>query len=69
MGVHVTNAGQVPVCVRGSNNILQVDFKGSKNLATLATKRDGLQDSRSGRYNSHTNSIIWECRARSLCTK
>ncbi|XP_052232858.1 uncharacterized protein LOC127845767 [Dreissena polymorpha] len=53
--VHVTPAGQVLVCGWKSNTILQIDSKGSRSLATLATKRDGLW---SVCYNSNTDSII-----------
>ncbi|KAH3693153.1 hypothetical protein DPMN_192555 [Dreissena polymorpha] len=53
--VHVTPAGQVLVCGPDSYNILQIDSKGSRKLATLATKRDGLW---SVCYNSNTDSII-----------
>ena len=53
--VHVTPAGQVLVCGYISNTILQIDSKGSRKLATLATRRDGP---RSVFYNSNTDSII-----------
>ncbi|KAH3702057.1 hypothetical protein DPMN_077058 [Dreissena polymorpha] len=53
--VHVTPAGQVLVCGQIYNTIVQIDSKGSKKLATLATKMDSL---RSVCYNSNTDSII-----------
>ncbi|KAH3804918.1 uncharacterized protein LOC127835147 [Dreissena polymorpha] len=53
--VQVTPAGQVLVCGWMSNTILQIDSKGSRKLATLATKMDEL---RSVCYNSNTDSII-----------
>ncbi|KAH3702470.1 uncharacterized protein LOC127861184 [Dreissena polymorpha] len=49
--VHVTPAGQVLVC--GGNTILQIDSKGSRKLATLAT-----QKALSVCYDSNTDSII-----------
>ncbi|KAH3704233.1 hypothetical protein DPMN_079289 [Dreissena polymorpha] len=58
-GVHVTPAGQVLVCGCNSKTIIQVDSKGQRKLATLATVRDGLQGgSWSVCYNSNTDSII-----------
>ncbi|XP_052248814.1 uncharacterized protein LOC127856561 isoform X1 [Dreissena polymorpha] len=56
--VHVTSEDKVLVCGRGSHTILQVDSQGSKKLATLATKRDGLNGPRSVCFNSHTDCII-----------
>ncbi|XP_052251504.1 uncharacterized protein LOC127858407 [Dreissena polymorpha] len=56
--VHVTPAGQVLLCGRCSKTILQVDSQGSRKLATLATKRDGLLFPWSVCYNSTTDSII-----------
>ncbi|XP_052236642.1 uncharacterized protein LOC127848303 [Dreissena polymorpha] len=56
--VHVTPVGQVLVCGQTSNTILQVHSEGSKKLATLATKSDGLQIPYAVYYNSNTASII-----------
>ncbi|KAH3796475.1 uncharacterized protein LOC127836932 [Dreissena polymorpha] len=53
--VHVTPAGQVLVCGWVSDTILQIDSKGSRKLATLATEMYSL---RSVCYNSNTDSII-----------
>ncbi|KAH3704234.1 hypothetical protein DPMN_079290 [Dreissena polymorpha] len=57
-GLHVTPAGQVLVCGRDSKNIIQVDSKGSKKLATLATPMDGVENPHSVCYNRITDSII-----------
>ncbi|KAH3752445.1 uncharacterized protein LOC127846926 [Dreissena polymorpha] len=56
--VNVTPTGQVLVCGQSSNNILQIDSKGSRKLVTLATQRDGLHNPYSVCYNSNTDSII-----------
>ncbi|KAH3886068.1 hypothetical protein DPMN_010069 [Dreissena polymorpha] len=56
--VHVTPAGQVLVCGHTSKTILQIDSKGSRKRATLATQRDGLQCPWSLCYNSYTDSVI-----------
>ncbi|XP_052255544.1 uncharacterized protein LOC127861182 [Dreissena polymorpha] len=56
--VHVTPAGQVLVCGYISNTILQIDSKGSRKLATLATETDGIDCPWSVCYNSSTDSII-----------
>ncbi|KAH3824551.1 hypothetical protein DPMN_126388 [Dreissena polymorpha] len=57
-GVHVTPVGQLLVCGRNSNTILQVDSKGNKKLATLATQRDGVNSPCSVSYNNNNGSII-----------
>ncbi|KAH3703844.1 hypothetical protein DPMN_078891 [Dreissena polymorpha] len=57
-GVHVTPAGLVLVCGSKSNTILQVDSKGSRKLATLATETDGIDCPWSVCYNSNTDSMI-----------
>ncbi|KAH3702504.1 hypothetical protein DPMN_077527 [Dreissena polymorpha] len=54
-GVHVTPAGQVLVCGMGSITLLQIDSKGSRKLATLATEKYCLW---SVCYNSNTDSVI-----------
>ncbi|KAH3715707.1 hypothetical protein DPMN_058419 [Dreissena polymorpha] len=57
--VHVTPAGQVLVCgYKNSKTVLQVDRKGSRKLATLATGSDGLQWPKSVCYNNNTDSIV-----------
>ncbi|KAH3704104.1 hypothetical protein DPMN_079159 [Dreissena polymorpha] len=58
VGLHVTPAGQVLVFGGESKNIIQVDSKGSMKLATLATRRDGVEDPHSVCYNRITDSII-----------
>ncbi|XP_052214318.1 uncharacterized protein LOC127832970 [Dreissena polymorpha] len=57
-GIYVTPVGQLLVCGRDSSTILQVDSKGNKKLATLATQRDGLNSPCSVCYNNNTGSII-----------
>ncbi|XP_052267267.1 uncharacterized protein LOC127869044 [Dreissena polymorpha] len=57
-GIHVTAQGQVLVCGYASNTILQLDGEGNKKLATLATKRDGLDDPLSVYFNRSTATII-----------
>ncbi|KAH3749923.1 hypothetical protein DPMN_184438 [Dreissena polymorpha] len=57
-GVHVTPRGQVLVCGDKSNALIQVDNEGKKKLATLATKKDGVNDPRSVLYSSSTDTVI-----------
>ncbi|KAH3818755.1 uncharacterized protein LOC127830993 [Dreissena polymorpha] len=60
-GIHVTPAGQVLVCACGgysASSIIQMDSKGGKELATLATRRDWVEGADSVCYNSNTASII-----------
>ncbi|KAH3799534.1 hypothetical protein DPMN_153144 [Dreissena polymorpha] len=38
-GVHVTASGQVLVCCRGSNEIVQLDSKGKEILARFSVSR------------------------------
>ncbi|KAH3738398.1 hypothetical protein DPMN_045031 [Dreissena polymorpha] len=57
-GVHSTVLGQVLVCGRDYNTLMHLDGEGKKQLATLATKRDGLSDPWSVCYNRSTASII-----------
>ncbi|XP_052237735.1 uncharacterized protein LOC127849052 [Dreissena polymorpha] len=45
-GVHVTPSGQVLVCGETTHTIIQVDSDGKKKLATLATKKDGINGPR-----------------------
>ncbi|XP_052283904.1 uncharacterized protein LOC127880627 [Dreissena polymorpha] len=54
--VHVTPDGQVLCCAY--NTVLQVDHKGKKKLATLASQRDGLCKPVSVCYNSNIHQII-----------
>ncbi|KAH3818814.1 hypothetical protein DPMN_120540 [Dreissena polymorpha] len=56
--VHVTPAGQVLLCGCSSHIILQVNSKGRRKLATLATQEDGIQSPVSICYNRHTACII-----------
>ncbi|KAH3753985.1 hypothetical protein DPMN_188642 [Dreissena polymorpha] len=56
--VHVTPAGQVLVSGGDSHTILQIDSKGIRKLATLAARRDGIQEPWSVCYNSNTASNI-----------
>ncbi|XP_052236355.1 uncharacterized protein LOC127848097 [Dreissena polymorpha] len=57
-GLHVTAAGQVLVCGRWSNTVLQVGREGESKLATLATEEDGVGRPWSVYYSSTTSSII-----------
>ncbi|XP_052247776.1 uncharacterized protein LOC127855903 isoform X2 [Dreissena polymorpha] len=57
-GIHVTALGQVLVCGASSDTILQLDGEGKKKLATLATRRDGLNYPGSVFYNRSTASLI-----------
>ncbi|KAH3878228.1 uncharacterized protein LOC127874053 [Dreissena polymorpha] len=57
-GLHVTPAGQVLVCGRWPNTVLQVGWEGESKLATLATLEDGVRYPRSVCYCSTTSSII-----------
>ncbi|KAH3882026.1 hypothetical protein DPMN_005955 [Dreissena polymorpha] len=57
-GLHVTPAGQVLVCGRLSNTVLQVGWEGESKLATLATQKDGVWWPLSVCYSSTTSSII-----------
>ncbi|KAH3851953.1 uncharacterized protein LOC127874844 [Dreissena polymorpha] len=58
-GVNVTPAGQVLVCGRNSNTVIQVDREGKKKIATLATQKDGLKSGAvSVFYNQKTGSVI-----------
>ncbi|XP_052248284.1 uncharacterized protein LOC127856230 [Dreissena polymorpha] len=57
-GIHVTAQGQVLVCGGPSNTILQLDSEGKRKLATLATKRNGLNEPLSVYFNRSTASII-----------
>ncbi|KAH3750248.1 hypothetical protein DPMN_184768 [Dreissena polymorpha] len=54
----MTALGQVLVCGEASSTILQLDGEGKKKLATLATRRDGLDRPLSVSYNRNTASII-----------
>ncbi|KAH3717134.1 hypothetical protein DPMN_059913 [Dreissena polymorpha] len=56
--IHVTALGQVLVCGVSSSTIIQLDGEGKKKLATLATKRDGLNHPLSVFYNRSTASFI-----------
>ncbi|XP_052247474.1 uncharacterized protein LOC127855724 [Dreissena polymorpha] len=56
--IQVTALGQVLVCGESSSTIIQLDGEGKKKLATLATKRDGLNHPLSVFYNRSTASII-----------
>ncbi|KAH3703827.1 uncharacterized protein LOC127860222 [Dreissena polymorpha] len=56
--VHVTPAGQVLVCGGGSSTILQVDIRGRRKLASLASRKDGVVSPWSVCYNRHTASMI-----------
>ncbi|KAH3816368.1 hypothetical protein DPMN_117884 [Dreissena polymorpha] len=56
--LYVTPEGHVMVCGNDSDAILQVDSSGSRKLATLATRRDGLKNPLSVCYNSNTDSVI-----------
>ncbi|KAH3749237.1 uncharacterized protein LOC127847293 isoform X2 [Dreissena polymorpha] len=57
-GVHMTPAGQVLVCGYWSHNMLQMDNRGRRKLATLVTLEDGVECPMSACYNRHTASII-----------
>ncbi|KAH3749949.1 hypothetical protein DPMN_184465 [Dreissena polymorpha] len=57
-GIHVTAQGQVLVCGGVSHTIIQLDGKGKKKLATLATRKDGLCYPHAVCYNRSTVSII-----------
>ncbi|KAH3879830.1 hypothetical protein DPMN_003737 [Dreissena polymorpha] len=57
-GLHVTPAGQVLVCGRLSNTVLQVGWEGESKLANLATQEDGVWCPQSVCYSSTTSSII-----------
>ncbi|KAH3717361.1 hypothetical protein DPMN_060147 [Dreissena polymorpha] len=57
-GIHVTALGQVLVCGESSSTIIQLDGEGKKKLATLATRKDGLNYPHSVFYNRSTASII-----------
>ncbi|XP_052223446.1 uncharacterized protein LOC127839212 [Dreissena polymorpha] len=57
-GIHVTAQGQVLVCGFYSDTVLQLDGDGKKKLATLATRKDGLDRPWSVFYNRRTESII-----------
>ncbi|KAH3717996.1 uncharacterized protein LOC127855906 [Dreissena polymorpha] len=57
-GIHVTALGQVLVCGTSSSTIIQLDGEGKKKLATLATKRDRLDEPNSVFYNRSTAFII-----------
>ncbi|KAH3782187.1 hypothetical protein DPMN_160099 [Dreissena polymorpha] len=57
-GVHVTPYGQVLVCGHISHTVMQVDREGSKKLATLISKSDGVSRPISVCYNTNTHQII-----------
>ena len=54
----MTPAGQVLVCGRNSNTVIQVDRLGKKKIATLATQKDGLYRPQSVFYNQKSGSVI-----------
>ena len=56
--LHVTPAGQVLVCGWKSSTVLQVDREGTRKLATLTTRDDGVFGPKSVFYSSITSSII-----------
>ncbi|XP_052265753.1 uncharacterized protein LOC127868161 [Dreissena polymorpha] len=56
-GLHVTPTGQVLVCGFTSNTVIQVNHKGKKKLATLASK-DGVSKPVSVCYNTNTDQVI-----------
>ncbi|XP_052247344.1 uncharacterized protein LOC127855636 [Dreissena polymorpha] len=58
LGLHVTPAGQVLVCGRWFNTVLQVGWEGESKLAKLATQEDGVSWPLSVCYSSTTSSII-----------
>ncbi|KAH3879171.1 hypothetical protein DPMN_003073 [Dreissena polymorpha] len=58
LGLHVTPAGQVLVCGRRSDTVLQVGSEGESKLANLATVKDGVWGPLSVCYSSTTSSII-----------
>ncbi|XP_052228802.1 uncharacterized protein LOC127843021 [Dreissena polymorpha] len=57
-GLHVTPAGQVLVCGRLSNTVLQVGWEGESKLANLAAEEDGVEYPVSVCYSSTTSCII-----------
>ncbi|XP_052211973.1 uncharacterized protein LOC127831032 isoform X1 [Dreissena polymorpha] len=57
-GIHVTDLGQVLVCEFSASEILQLDGEGKKKLATLATKKDGLDNTLSVCFQRSTASLI-----------
>ncbi|KAH3896615.1 hypothetical protein DPMN_020793 [Dreissena polymorpha] len=57
-GLHVTPTGQVLVCGRWPDTVLQVGWEGQSKLANLATQKDGVWNPRSVCYSSTTSSII-----------
>ncbi|KAH3748998.1 hypothetical protein DPMN_183487 [Dreissena polymorpha] len=60
IGVNVTPSGQVLVCggVYPNLYIIQLDSEGRRQLATLATEKDGMGKPWSICYNRHTACII-----------
>ncbi|KAH3879441.1 hypothetical protein DPMN_003344 [Dreissena polymorpha] len=57
-GLHVTPAGQVLVCDRHAQTVLQMGWEGESKLANLATLEDGVWYPMSVCYSSTTSSII-----------
>ena len=57
-GIHVTDLGQVLVWESSVSDILQLDGEGKKKLATLATRKDGLDKVRSVCFKRSTASFI-----------
>ncbi|XP_052227298.1 uncharacterized protein LOC127842025 isoform X2 [Dreissena polymorpha] len=58
LGLHVTDSGQVLMCVYWSSTIIQVDRDGRQILAEMVTKNDGVTRPISVYYSKHTGSII-----------
>ncbi|XP_052223164.1 uncharacterized protein LOC127839045 [Dreissena polymorpha] len=56
--LHVTDSGQVLVCLPRSDTILQVDRDGREILAEVVTKNDGVTRPTSVYYSKHTRSLI-----------
>ncbi|KAH3816329.1 uncharacterized protein LOC127832272 [Dreissena polymorpha] len=57
-GIHVTEAGQVLVCVETSNEILQVDKDGTRILAVVVTQQDGVTGPMSVCYSTQRGTLI-----------
>ncbi|XP_052768015.1 uncharacterized protein LOC128208493 [Mya arenaria] len=57
-GLCVCPSGNVFVCGKASNTVLQVDRKGRKKLATVASKADGLCSPSSVCFSEHNSSLI-----------
>ncbi|KAH3820462.1 hypothetical protein DPMN_122208 [Dreissena polymorpha] len=56
--IHVTDLGQVLVCVKESNIIIQVEREGRKRLAEVVTKDDGLNKPCSVFYSKYTGQMV-----------